>query len=350
MRTDLLTQLLSSLSIAEANERLVRFEERLSDAIVVDWNRGQVDLPEDQLRNAFAELVAGVRNLEIDELVRDYQNLIRHDYAILEQGPSGQQIAIPWLRLADVSLAETVDDSLLTLLGVTPVVSAETNITRLKERFSNVPDAVANRDAMAAFQVVQTSSPFIDAINQMAKEVNAKYGGGGHAHSGSSSSSSTSSGSTSSSTSSTGTTSTGTTSTGQSKQGLDSGKPNPGTTELQKLANCVSSFQYHVYAWGFSVCMDHDCAIRLSNILLGSAGAGALAGVVAAVKDGLKSVEAAFKAAAQAVGGTLVLALSLIGVYIGVCIQLNVTSRGVCVSANWPLPGALGIYAWAKGR
>jgi hypothetical protein len=128
--------------------------------------------------------------------------------------------------------------------------------------------------------------------------------------------------------------------------------------DVLRLYDCFKNVDnYHAYWWGWSICLDRNCALLLASILAGGGNVKAGAALFAAAKAILAGggIPVAAKAAVAAMGGPLAFTLAALGFYLVLMINLNVTSRGVCISGNWaiPLPGPLpniGQFIWAKGR
>jgi hypothetical protein len=129
-----------------------------------------------------------------------------------------------------------------------------------------------------------------------------------------------------------------------------------GSPEVKKMLDCWLNADYHTYWWGWSVCLNQECAIRLQDMILKLEGGKASMMLFAAIKGLIAGAApaAAAKAAMLAAGTPLVAALVVVGFYIAISIKLNITGRGVCISGNWTIPlpiiGQIGQMIWVKGR
>lgn len=127
--------------------------------------------------------------------------------------------------------------------------------------------------------------------------------------------------------------------------------------DAKKMLDCWAKAGYHTYFWGWSVCLDRQCADLLQDMLLKLSGGKASAMLLAATRGLIQAgtLTAAAKAAAAAAGSALLGVLVGLSFYIAGSIHLNKTDRGVCISGNWTIPvpvigGVLGQFVWCKGR
>jgi hypothetical protein len=90
---------------------------------------------------------------------------------------------------------------------------------------------------------------------------------------------------------------------------------------------------------GWKVCIDHDCAERLADVLMGLGGGAALEQAIQ------KALEAGVATAIKAVATAAGVVLSIIGFLLGLNIKLVNGPNGACIWCNWPYTG--GIVFWA---
>jgi hypothetical protein len=96
--------------------------------------------------------------------------------------------------------------------------------------------------------------------------------------------------------------------------------------------------------WGVEVCFDNTCGNIVANALLMGAGGPVAAALNALVGGTAGTIEAAVDAA----GGIAAFALAAISFYTGASMLANITAKGVCLQALWPITG--GFIWWAAGR
>jgi hypothetical protein len=116
-------------------------------------------------------------------------------------------------------------------------------------------------------------------------------------------------------------------------------------SDVSAAANCFVNGNWSGWwegwtGWlpGFKVCLDHDCADKLANILGGFGGGGAFLDEVATLAQ--QGLAAALQTAAAVAIGIIAFALA-------VNIKLVNGPNGACIYCSWPYTG--GIVFWAMG-
>lgn len=117
--------------------------------------------------------------------------------------------------------------------------------------------------------------------------------------------------------------------------------------KIKESLACFGQAEWRTYAWGFSIGFKRPCALTLQTTLELGGGVVLSKAAWAAVQAG--TLTGAAGAAIAAAGSALALALAALAGYIALSIRLNVTSKGVWLSGNWPVPGFAPTTVWCKG-
>lgn len=117
--------------------------------------------------------------------------------------------------------------------------------------------------------------------------------------------------------------------------------------EAQPVADIVDCFakgDWSLNVWGFSVCLDYFCALKVAEALKSVA--------LFAFPGPGNTAPGAWAVLRLKLGATATLVLAIIWVY-ALALSFNIkwvmTGKGVCIGANWPTP-FVGTFVFAYPR
>jgi hypothetical protein len=95
---------------------------------------------------------------------------------------------------------------------------------------------------------------------------------------------------------------------------------------------------------GWQVCMDHDCAEKLQDVLASLGGGDVLK------EAGMKLLQEGISKALVVVKTSALIVLSVYAILLAANIWLVNGPNGVCIQGNWPVIGGPGAFVWAVSR
>jgi hypothetical protein len=301
--------------VREMDRRMQRMVDRLNEIGTLDFRSGTVNLTDEgRLREIAVEALGDEDGVAYAKALVD---LAHGGIAVLvnpdDRGEGG--MAIPWHLLTSPLVPKDVlQPGMLGEFGIGPVPTPALTRQRLKDRFPNVPSRMleeSNLERLNEMSFLGANS-FIGSFFDTLWDIVIR---------------------------------------GVEVKPAEPVPETPAPNAVDRVIECFKTSQWNVHWWGFEICLDHDCAENLANVILSGLGArlvDALKALVSGVLGGGVAVSGIAATAIKVLGGAAAAALAAIGLYTALSIQANNTPRGVCLQCPWPVFG--GFVWWARGR
>jgi hypothetical protein len=298
---------------AQINRQLSRLGSGVREVSSLNVESGEVEANERAILGAFTEALGAEQGGPWGE---EYIQLLGDGFAVLATPEQGPPVVFPWHLLIAPAWPQVLSPRLLlSTFGIGPGGTPTAAREVMTHRFPNVPAAVVDERNLEHLGLVSflrfignpvgLSKADIDAF-ESATTVTILSGGG------------------------------------STTFGASSG--NAFVDAVNQAVACMKNVTVNAHWWGVEVCFDNTCGNIVANALLLGAGAPIGAALNALAGGSATTLEAAIEAA----GGVAAVVLAGISVYTGLSMLANITAKGVCLQALWPITG--GFIWWAAGR
>jgi hypothetical protein len=300
---------------AQINGQLSRLGSRVREVSSLNVESGEVEADERAILGAFTEALGAEQGGPWGE---EYIQLLGDGFAVLAIPEQGPPVVFPWHLLIAPAWPQVLSPRLLlSTFGIGPGGTPTAAREVMTHRFPNVPAAVVDERNLEYLGQVSLLRFIGNPVGLWKEEIDAFEGA---------------------------TTVTILPGGGSTTPGASSG--NAFVDAVNQAVACIKNVTVNAHWWGVEVCFDNTCGNIVANALLMGAGGG---GPVAAALNALVGGTAGtIEAAVDAAGGIAAFALAAISFYTGASMLANITAKGVCLQALWPITG--GFIWWAAGR